>query len=1038
MKVFIFVIAIIANSFIGIAQEIIEPVFDSCDVAEFHVEKVEITKDTTYIYCFYKAEAGSWARISKDMYLEDVNDGTKFPLLRASGLPYAPMRRDFANDETIQVILYFPHINTNKFNIIEDGSESVFNVYGVNLSECNHTRYDESDYKRFYNLSDFYQSANNEAKFLEFEEKELQAAQYLYGLKSPFAWICYQRLSEIYELMGDYSKAIDFELQVLECDSILYGVENPEYPVYPNSLYMLSSLYEDAGNVDEALQCEQKAIGIWRNMRNAENYLNEIYRLLLDGHDKLSIARRVEMAKKEMDALPNFVDAQSSLIASIYGQMANNYLIYMDDAITAINYCDKAIITLSDTKSVSVEKYAKILSLKSTCLKVIGNINDAITTGEAAKQIYDSLAISTLDYASLLCDLSFLFSENYDYEKAIFLEEKAANIYKENEEWNLLARSYNQLCYYYQNTYNLEKAKFYIKKAIGLLEKYDDAVKFIQNKAQMIDNPYYNNPYTTTLHKQEIDKDNIHFYETLAGIYEKEGDITEAIKVEEKVGLIINKQGKEHSIYNARHLITLSRYYLIDKQYENALKYAMQSGQYLKECGKDLTSQKEMLSMIYGYWGYYEKAIQYGNESLKLIGNDINGRTSLLSALGFLYYKNHNLSKSEEIISELLDSVKSVLCNVGKMTNEQRQRLWNKYEHNFLLYRNVVKELDNNEAYLSKLYDYVLFSKSFMLYTGISQNSDYLSRLNNTWKDIQNVLSEDDIAIEFIATTHEDHEGYTYNAMVVDKHCQNPQMIELYSDFDTINTLGEKVWASILNKYKNARNIYFSADYFFHTFPIEYLIVDGYGLMFEKFNMYRLSSTKEILQKKGKNKQGQAVLYGGLEYNQMADFALEEKTGTMPSLLRGISERGGFEPLYNTLDEVNNIRNLLSSQNIATTLYVGNEGTEESFRKISGMNVHILHLATHGMYIEPENVSLERHRQNFDFMESLNNEKNPVKEDVTLTHSFLVLSGGNKLIQHNKVLGDDDGILTAKEILIAMVFADYSVDLRKPGSTQYS
>ena len=255
--------------------------------------------------------------------------------------------------------------------------------------------------------------------------------------------------------------------------------------------------------------------------------------------------------------------------------------------------------------------------------------------------------------------------------------------------------------------------------------------------------------------------------------------------------------------------------------------------------------------------------------------------------------------------------------------------------------------------------------------------------------------------------------------MVVDKHCQNPQMIELYSDFDTemdINTLGEKVWASILNKYKNARNIYFSADYFFHTFPIEYLIVDGYGLMFEKFNMYRLSSTKEILQKKGKNEQGQAVLYGGLEYNQMADFALEEKTGTLPSLLRGISERGGFEPLYNTLDEVNNIRDLLSSQNIATTLYVGNEGTEESFRKLSDMSVHILHLATHGMYIEPENVSLEKHRQNFDFLESLNNENNPVKEDVTLTHSFLVLSGGNKFIQHNKVLGDDDGILTAKEI----------------------
>ena len=218
-----------------------------------------------------------------------------------------------------------------------------------------------------------------------------------------------------------------------------------------------------------------------------------------------------------------------------------------------------------------------------------------------------------------------------------------------------------------------------------------------------------------------------------------------------------------------------------------------------------------------------------------------------------------------------------------------------------------------------------------------------------------------------------------------------------------------------LGIYNHVRNIYFSPDIVLHVYPIEYL-KDSENRILEKFNMYRLSSTKELLRRKNENKQGRAVLYGGLEYNQIADLALEEKTGTLPGMLRGISERGGFEPLYNTLDEVNNIKDFLSSQHIPTTLYVGNEGTEDSFRKLSNMNVHILHLATHGMYVEPENVSSERQRKNFDFLESLNNENNPVKEDVTLTHSFLVLSGGNKLIQHNKVLGDDDGILTAKEI----------------------
>lgn len=582
-----------------------------------------------------------------------------------------------------------------------------------------------------------------------------------------------------------------------------------------------------------------------------------------------------------------------------------------------------------------------------------------------------------------------------------------------------MANAYNNIGNYYQESEDLDNAEYHVKKAIEVLDNHDDAEEYLKKEDELIGNSPID--YTSRLNKvnELIFYAKIGTRETLANLYKKNMKLADAINTEKEVGVICKNMGNEYCY--ASHLLTLSDFYAENNQFENAINCAEQSLQIWKKVdGNDDVTPMITLSMIHAKVGNYEKAIQYARESAELLGDNIYEKTSALSGLAFMYWMNHNIKESESILSELLDILKNKICNeIAGMTNEQRQRMWDKYEHNFLLYRNVVKELDINEAYLSKLYDYVLFSKSFMLYTGISQNSDYLSRLNNTWKDIQIVLSEDDIAIEFIATTQEEHEGFTYNALVVDKHCQNPQMIELYSDFNTemnINTLGEKVWAPILNKYKNARNIYFSADYFFHTFPIEYLIVDGYGLLFEKFNMFRLSSTKELLKNKNGNKQGQAVLYGGLEYNQMADLALEEKTGTLPSLLRGISERGGFDPLYNTLDEVNDIKGLLSNQHIATTLFAGNEGTEESFRKLSNMDVHILHLATHGMYIEPENVSSERQTKNFDFLESLNSEKDPVKEDVALTHSFLVMSGGNKLLQQDKVSSDDDGILTAKEI----------------------
>ena len=110
---------------------------------------------------------------------------------------------------------------------------------------------------------------------------------------------------------------------------------------------------------------------------------------------------------------------------------------------------------------------------------------------------------------------------------------------------------------------------------------------------------------------------------------------------------------------------------------------------------------------------------------------------------------------------------------------EQKQRMWDKYEKYFLLYRQIVELSDRKESLISKLYDYVLFSKSLLL---DSENSDN-SRIKIIWKNIQQRLSDDDIAIEFIATTEETEGNYlTYHALIIDKTCSYPRMITLYSE----------------------------------------------------------------------------------------------------------------------------------------------------------------------------------------------------------------------------------------------------------------
>jgi len=58
------------------AQVVENPVFDRTDVSAFRVQKVEVKKDTTYVYCSYSAEADSWANISKETCLYVLNSAT--------------------------------------------------------------------------------------------------------------------------------------------------------------------------------------------------------------------------------------------------------------------------------------------------------------------------------------------------------------------------------------------------------------------------------------------------------------------------------------------------------------------------------------------------------------------------------------------------------------------------------------------------------------------------------------------------------------------------------------------------------------------------------------------------------------------------------------------------------------------------------------------------------------------------------------------------------------------------------------------------
>ena len=531
-------------------------------------------------------------------------------------------------------------------------------------------------------------------------------------------------------------------------------------------------------------------------------------------------------------------------------------------------------------------------------------------------------------------------------------------------------------------------------------------------------------PFAISKIKQRLDYDINNFQQTLARIYQKEGKIIDAINTEKEALILTKNMGDNHAY--ALHLMIMAQYYLLDKQYINAKDCVEQTFQ-LDEPPYNIANNKIMLSHICFEMGDTIEALRYAKESTSYFKakGDVENLITSEYVLALFYWKSHEYAKAEQILSETLDLLKDEISKeFTRMTSEQKQRIWGIYEKYYLLYRHIIEKNSNNGLLLSKLFNYVLFSKSLLLDTDI-QNED--NRMNITWKDIQQQMSDEDIAIEFISTIEEEGNYNTYHALVIDKNNPTPRMITLYGEREleeikmttTRNIrdiVGELIWEPILAKYCNAKNIYFSPDGILHILPIEYYNLNSTINMFEHYNMYRLSSTKELVSEHSHKQFNSAVLYGGLDYNLLKETALggtREKT----SIWRGIAERGGFDPLFNTLVETQEIKDLLDNKNISTTLYSGEKGTEESFRNLSNKKYSIIHLATHGMYVNPEGVDTKKTEENFTFLESLANPNDPVKEDAVLTHSFLVMAGGNRLITRDSVSNsNNDGILTSKEI----------------------
>lgn len=658
---------------------------------------------------------------------------------------------------------------------------------------------------------------------------------------------------------------------------------------------------------------------------------------------------------------------------------------------------------------------------------------------------YYTIAIETLKkghiddyvYRSTLADVGWYYYRLHNYDKA------------------------NQL--YAESKFLYEKNLDLGTKYAGLLSNYAILQSEMGNTlwAKMfvdMAKDIYLNSVDVDSHKLSIVLDNV------ASTYDRLGFYEDAISTMSKA-LELNslsniKDGRAEILNN------MGAIYFGQKNYEEALKYFREayaldhstnnivgSGmnlawvQYIlndKECLK--TSQilsDSIISDVVGKFSYLSSEERelywlYNNIRLSMV-NAIFANASNDSKTGAIY---NNSLFAKGLLLKTSNQIKREVMSRG---NESSKRLLVKM-------LSLEQELNRNNNVYERI-EQIKDSINIIDKQLTKANANYLAfkeELTPDWTKIKHYLSEDEAAIEFVQipivygdSIPEPFE-YRYYGLIIRKNIDVPILVPLCTYDELLALLenknhikldrfirnlysrgtpkmysGEKLynylWASLDRELNGVKTIYYSPVGQLNSISFNALMPDSTTLG-ERYTLHLLSSTAEVVRIKNnsRSKIADAVVYGGIFYDLSDEQMVAEARGysTCPTNITPILEydndRSGWNFLLGTENEAKKINMMLDSIGVATVLFMGAHANEESVKSFSGKSPYLLHIATHGFFLQDsKQIAINPFMQN----------KEQTGTSNLLHRSGLLFAGANKTWVNGESVKDiEDGILTADEI----------------------
>lgn len=649
------------------------------------------------------------------------------------------------------------------------------------------------------------------------------------------------------------------------------------------------------------------------------------------------------------------------------------FLFSLNDFISAAEYKAAAADVLKETEGLT-EEYAQTAYSTASFYFIGGQFDRSLVWYRSAKGFYEGFDTPTsrANIAKCLMGMGNAYSAmaNYPRAKECFFEEIS---YYENEN-----REDDE---YPKAIFRLAKAEKHNKDYAMAIEHHRRVMTMFEERGMMQE-------YSEAASSLQM----CYFYAGISDTVAYDEVVVENARKAKLEQLIADEKAnlglvREYlgSLAYANSLATIASCYDLYGAYDSSVVYYKEYMRTLRGAlGDEFRLQNEEERMV--VWREQLESIQQICDLL--VRKLLEGDTAFLPDLASLVYDAELLSKGILLKSAI---------EFGKVLEEQGNV---ELQQAYARLRENAKEIERlrfsatTNAELRNIVDLAQQNQALTLYLygQCAEFADFTDYLMYDWKDVRAKLSNKDVAIEFAAI--ESGLGILDNqnlmvALVLSAGKPFPVAIPICTLAEVAGLVGNDmafqdtqnlVWGALDSYLEGKERIFFSADGDFNQVGIEYLLYHGRPLS-HQFEVYRLSSTKELCYGSDEKEWEMAVLFGDINYND--NGACTAESSSIETLVPGF---GGFANLSGSLEEVETIANILEEGHVDTiSLYSDILANKDAFLKLSGSGLNLLHIATHGLCIGKDEDS----------------------DESSMANSMLALAGANLVAE---------GVISAAEI----------------------